>query len=148
MNHMAMQHARRRKCDIVSDHGPVARLVAQTAPIAEGRIDKVEVFRLPAEADGLVDGCPGEPACACADDVGLVVVLVERVLRGDVGTVLEDDVDDGAVAQGTLAVCGLSAGVIVPQQWGELLAEGLVGSDVERPRAGAGHVDEELEGAV
>lgn len=99
VNHVAMQHARRGKRDIVSNHRPVASLVAQTASVAEGRIDKVEVVPLPAIVDGFVDACPGEPTRAGADDVGLVVVLVERVLRGDVGTVLENDVDDGAVAQ-------------------------------------------------
>lgn len=114
MNHVAMQHAGRRKGDIVSDNRPFARPVAQTAPVAQGWIDKVEVLCLSAVTDGLVDCRPGEPACAGADDVGLVVVLVERVLRGDVGSVLEDDVHDGAVAQGALAVCGLPAGVIVP----------------------------------
>lgn len=114
MNHMAMQHARRRKGDIVSYHRPVAGLVAQTASVAERRVDKVEVVRLAAIVDGFVDACPGEPACAGADDVGLVVVLVEGVLGSDISTVLEDDVDDGAIAQRALAVGGLSPGVIVP----------------------------------
>lgn len=148
MNHVAVQHARRREGDVVPDDGPVARLVPQAAAVPERRVDKVKVFRLPAVADGLVDVGPEEPARAGADDEGLVVVLVERVLRGDIGAVLEDDVDDGAVAQGALAVRRLPAGVVVPQQRGQLLAEGLVGADVERPGAGARHVYEELEGAV
>lgn len=148
MNHVAMQHARRWEGDVVPDHGPVSRLVPQATSVPERRIVEIEICRLPAESDGLVDAFPGKPACTGADDVGLVVVLVEGVLGGDVGSVLEDDVDDRAVAERTLAVCGLSAGVVIPQQGRELLAECLVGPDVERPRAGASHVDEKFEGAV
>lgn len=148
MNHVAMQHARCWKGDVVTDHRPVARLVAQPTPIAERRVNEIEVCCLTTMADSFVNALPGESTCTSADNEGFVVVLVEWVLCGDVGPVLEDDVNNRAIAQRALAICSLPARVIVPQQRRELLAEGLMGTDVEYPRACASHVHKELEGAV
>jgi len=76
-----------------------------------------------------------------------VVVLVERVVRVDVGAVLDDEVDDGAVAQEAVRVAPrrLAPRRLVPQDGRHVLAEELVRRRVQDPGRGARLVYQELE---
>lgn len=96
MNHMAVQHAHRGEGDLIADDYEITLPAIKSEAVPVRRVNQVEVFG-PTARDRLVDVLPAKAATALADDIHLVVVLVERMGRVDLGAVLDDEVDDRPV---------------------------------------------------
>lgn len=108
---MAMKHASGRESDLVSNDCPISSAISESATVSIGWIDEIEVLRHAALANCILDRWPREATSSSADDESLVVVLVEWVLRSDIGTILEDDVHDGAILKRT-TLCVVSVGCL------------------------------------
>lgn len=103
MDHVAVQHAHRRKVDLITDNHEVALPSIKGEAVPIRRVNQVEILG-PAVRDRVLDILPVEATPALADHPHLVVVLVERVGGVDLGAVLDDEVDHRPVLQESVRV--------------------------------------------
>lgn len=149
MDHVAVQHAHRREIDLVADDDEVALPAVERKAVPVRRINQVEILGS-AVRDRFLNILPSKPPAALADDIHLVVVLVKRVGRVDLGAVLDDEVYDRPVLQETVRVAPrrLAARDLVPHDGRRILPEELVRRRVEHPRRGPRLVHHELQAEV